>query len=157
MLREASQSDFDFIFPLIIEGAKEGHYDRRIASMPAASNGMAHELMSIIVGKRRVSGEQALALVYEVDSIRVGFIVITALDGNGGFELWMAGIDPMQRRNGHGMAMLRHTVDRYKGSNVVLVARCAQESEIMFHMLQKIGFNHTGTGEKGYRGLGLLV
>lgn len=81
MLREANQSDFDFIFSLIIEGSKEGHYDRRIASMPAASNGMAHELMSIIVGGCRVSGEKALAFVYEVNSARVGFIIITALDG----------------------------------------------------------------------------
>lgn len=70
--------------------------------------------------------------------------------------LWMAGVDPSQRRNGHGMEILKQVVDRYKGSNVVFVARCAPESEIMFQMLQKIGFNHTGTGEKGFRGLGLL-
>ncbi|CCO22276.1 protein of unknown function [Maridesulfovibrio hydrothermalis AM13 = DSM 14728] len=55
--------------------------------------------------------------------------------------------------------MLNLIVDQYRNGkqNYVLVARCAPKSEVMFKMLQKIGFNHTGTGAEGFRGLGMLV
>ncbi|KAB1443581.1 GNAT family N-acetyltransferase [Pseudodesulfovibrio senegalensis] len=157
MLREATRRDFDFIFSQIIEGAEHGHYDRKIANDSKAANDMNRELMSIIDKQQRIGGMSAKALVYEIEKCPVGFVVVSSVAAKNGIELLMAGIEARHRRKGHATAMIRQVVDEYRGHNVVLLARCAPESEFMFNILKKIGFGHKNTGTNGFRGLGYLV
>lgn len=153
MHRYANIDDLDFIYGLIIDSAKDGHFDRRLYTMPEAARGWRVELASIISERKRINGLFASAIVYDVDEVPVGFVLMSAGEGNKGNELWMAAIHPEHRGRGHGTRMIRGVLDQFKGRNLILLARCAPASETMYRILLKSGFQHAATGEEGYRGL----
>lgn len=78
---------------------------------------------------------------------------MSAGENNEGNELWIVAIDKKFRNQGHGKQMILGIINQFKGKNLMLFARCAPESEIMYQLLLQHGFNHFTTGQEGYRGL----
>lgn len=153
MHRNARIDDLDFIYELIVEGAKDGYFDKRLYTMSAAASGLRVELTSILARKQRANGLVAYAIIYEFENRPVGFILMAAGEGNKGNELWMVAIHRKYRDRGHGTRMIQGLLDQFRGKNLVLSARRAPASESMYHILLKHGFKHVTTGEEGYRGL----
>lgn len=153
MHRPATIQDVSFIYDLILDGSKNGYFNRAFCQVTGASNGLFVELTSIIAEKIRPNGLQAEALIYEHKGRSVGFIIMSAGENNKGNELWMAAIHPDHRGKGHGKAMITWVLDQFEGKNHLLFARCAPESEIMYQLLLSHGFSHMVTGDEGYRGL----
>jgi RimJ/RimL family protein N-acetyltransferase len=154
MLREAVLSDIPFVRDLVAIEAATGVFERKLA-LPAARNGFELELRSIVTYRRRLNGLSAQLCIWQParTSEPIGFVALSAGEGNKGNELWLAGISPPHRRKGHCSAMLNELLNQFKGRNLMLIARCSAESEIMFQHLLKNGFRHVATGDTGYRGL----
>jgi len=151
MHRHATIADLKFIYDLIIDGSKNGHYDRRFSEMPEAANGLQVNLTSILTQKIRHDGQIAYGIIYEYQNKPVGFVIMAAVKNNKGNEIWMASIHPDFRKQGFGKKMITGIFDQFKGKNLILMARCAQESKVMYQMLLKNGFKHYDTGKEGYR------
>jgi len=152
MMRNASPEDFQFIFSLILEEAKNGHFARKLLS-PAATRGFNIEIRSVLTHGVRVNGVRAYALVWERDAKPIGFVIMSAGSDNMGNELWLAAILPTHRGCGEGKKMIFEILRQFKGKNLMLGARCAPESEAMFHILTSNGFRLIHIGEEGSRGL----
>ncbi|MDO9453949.1 MAG: GNAT family N-acetyltransferase [Stagnimonas sp.] len=152
MMRNASPKDFQFIFNLVLAEAKNGHFVRELL-IPAATRGFEIELKSVLVNRVRHNGIQAYALVWERNSKPIGFVIMSAGPDNKGNELWMSALSSEQRGSGEGKKMVSEILRQFKGKNLALFARCAPESEAMFHILTTNGFSHVDTGEQDSRGL----
>lgn len=153
MHRNATINDLNFIFELIMDGAKSGYFNREFQDLPAAANGLHLELASILTDKTRANGLTAYGIIYENKGKRAGFVLMSAGEEDKGNELWMASIKPNLRGKGFGKKMIQGVLEQFKGRNLMLFARCAQESKAMFNLLSKNGFKHVATGEEGYRGM----
>ena len=152
MLRNASPKDLQFIFNLVLAEAKNGHFARELL-IPAATRGFEIELKSVLSDRVRQNGIQAYALIWERNSTPIGFVIMSAGPDNKGNEFWMAAISPEYRGSGEGKKMVSGILRQFEGKNLALFARCAPESEAMFHTLTTNGFSHITTGEQGSRGL----
>lgn len=153
MLRAANIGDLDFIFNLIIDGAKEGHFNQELYTSDEAKRGFRIELMSILEKQVRLGGLRAYGSVYEIKGKRVGFLLISSGPGNKGNELWMASVDPEYRGKGHGKTMMLYVINQFSGKNLILFARCAPKSEVMYQLLTNNGFKLFETGPEGTRGI----
>lgn len=153
MLRYAKPSDFDFIYSLTMHDAQDGHFNREYCQNPDATKGLILEITSILGKRIRPNGLEAYGLIYEHDSKSAGFVIMSAGPENKGNELLMASIRPDIRGKKHGKRMLTNILNQFKGKKVMLLARCAPESEIMYQFLLKNGFKHIETGKTGVRGL----
>jgi len=153
MHRNANINDLSFIYEQIMEGSKHGYFNRKFQELPAAANGLKLELTSILKNKIRPNGLSSYGIIYEFNDKPVGFIIMSAGEENKGTELWMAAIHSDYQNRGHGKKMIAGVLEQFKGRNLILMARCAPESEAMFQLLLKSGFRHLATGEEGYRGL----
>lgn len=152
MMRYATLADYDFIFSHVLKEAQNGHFSRDLLK-PAATRGLELELKSVLSRQTRVNGFVAYALIWEKMGQRIGFMAMSALDGDRDNELWLAAISPQHRGCGEGRKMINTVLSQFKGRNSLLTARCAPESEAMFHILTSSGFHHDATMEKGTRGL----
>ncbi|WP_440216647.1 GNAT family N-acetyltransferase [Chromobacterium piscinae] len=152
MMRNASSEDFQFIFNLVLAEAENEHFSRELL-VPAAARGFEIELKSVLANRVRHNGIQAYALIWEKNSKPIGFVIMSAGSDNKGNELWMSALSPEHRGNGEGKKMVSEILRQFKGKNLALFARCAPESEAMFHILKTNGFTHVATGEQGSRGL----
>jgi len=152
MMRNASPSDFQFIYSLVLTEAQNGHFDRKLL-IPAATRGWELELKSVLTSGVRLNGLRSYALIWERDRKPVGFVIISAGSDNKGNELWMSAVSPNHRGRGDGKKMILEILRQFQGKNLILMARCSPESEAMFHILTTNGFNHVTTGEQGIRGL----
>lgn len=152
MMRNASRTDFQFIFNLALAEAKNGHFFLELLN-PAASFGFALELDSILAKRVRPNGIQAYALIWQRDSKPIGFIIMSAGSDMKGNELWMSALSPEYRGNGEGTKMVNEILVQFRGKNRVLWARCAPESKAMFQILTTNGFSHELTDKNGTRGL----
>lgn len=152
MMRHATTTDFDFINLLVLSEAQKGHFDRKLL-IPAAMRGWVLELQSVLVNRVRLNGLQAYALICEQEKKPVGFVIMSAGPDNMGNELWMAAVSPEHRGIGEGKKMILEILDQFKGKNLMLMVRCAPESQAMFHILTTNGFKSVATGEQGSRGL----
>lgn len=152
MMRNASPEDFNFIFNLVLREAKNGHFARELL-IPVATRGFAVELESILANRLRHDGIPAYALIWERNSKPIGFVIMSAGTDNKGNEFWMSALSPEHRGSGEGKNMVSEILRHFKGKNLALIARCALESEAMFHILTANGFNHVTTGDQGSRGL----
>jgi ribosomal protein S18 acetylase RimI-like enzyme len=152
MMRHATTTDFDFINLLVLSEAHKGHFDRKLL-IPAAMRGWELELRSVLVNRVRLNGLQSYALIWEQKKKAVGFVIMSAGPDNRGNELWMAAVSPEHRGIGEGKKMILEILKQFKGHNRILMARCAPESQAMFHILTTNGFMSVTTGEQGSRGL----
>lgn len=152
MMRYATVNDHDFIFSLIIKEAANGHFSRKLLD-PVATLGMKKELLSVLLHHRRINQCYAYALIWERKGYPVGFVVMSALEGEQGNELWLAAIAPSYRGLGEGKEMIGAILPQFKQQGAGLVARCAPESEAMFHILTSNGFVVDAILEHGTRQL----
>ena len=152
MMRYANNDDFDFIFSLILKEAANGHFDRNL-SIPAATYGLELELRSILENNTRANGCYAYALIWERDGKPIGFVVMSALNGDIGNELWLAAVSSAHRSKGEGTKMINTILRQFAQQGAGLVARCAPESEAMFHILTSNGFVLDVVLKKGTRQL----
>lgn len=152
MMRNAFPEDFQFIFNLVLTEAKNGHFARELL-IPAATRGFEIELKSVLASRVRHNGIQAYALIWERNSKPIGFVIMSAGSDNKGNELWMSALSPEHRGSGEGKKIVSEILRQFKGKNLALIARCAPESEAMFHILTTNGFSHVNTGKQGSRGL----
>lgn len=153
MHHNASIANLDLIYELIMDGAKHGYFNREFQKLPAAANGLRLELTSILENRLRPNGLPAYGIVYEHEDRVIGFVLMSAGEGNIGNELWMAAIHPDFREKGHGRKMVQGVLEQFKGRKLMLFARCAPESKRMYQLLLKNGFRHVATGDEGYRGM----
>ena len=116
-------------------------------------HGWELELRSVLVNRVRLNGLQSYALIWEQKKKAVGFVIMSAGPDNRGNELWMAAVSPEHRGIGEGKKMILEILKQFKGRNRILMARCAPESQAMFHILTTNGFMSVATGEQGSRGL----
>lgn len=151
-MRYATGDDYDFILGLVLREAANGHFTRDLLS-PAATRGLELELKSILSSKTRQNGYVAYALIWEKINQRIGFVVMSALDGDKDNEMWLAAVAPQYRGKGEGKKMVNTVLDQFRGRQALLTARCAPESEAMFHILTSNGFELDATMPKGTRGL----
>lgn len=152
MMRYATVHDYDFIFSLIMKEAENGHFSRKLLN-PAATLGMEKELMSVLLQHRRINRCYAYALIWERKGYPVGFIVMSALEGDQGNELWLAAVSPSHRGLGEGKEMIQAILPQFKQQGAGIIARCAPESEAMFYILTKSGFVVDAILEHGTRQL----
>lgn len=153
MHRNANIGDLDFIYELVMGGAKHGFFNRQFQELPAAANGLRLELALILESQVRPNGLRAYGIIYEHKGLPIGFVLMSDDEQNKGRELWMAAIHPGFQKKGHGKKMIQGVLDQFKDRNLMLFARCAPESERMYQLLTKNGFKHVATGEEGYRGM----
>jgi len=140
-IRPAVTSDLDFIFDLIYQGAIDRHFNPLIAQSPNAKQGFYRNLQAILTERQRLDNNaKAYASIYEVDGASIGFLIISAMEGQSGNELWMCSVTPTHRKQGYGSKLLDFVLPQFKSNNRALYARCEPESEIMFQMLLKRGF-----------------
>lgn len=152
MMRYATLKDSDFICALILKEAANGHFDRNLL-LPAASRGLELELKSVLSDHRRVNGCDAYALIWEQNGQPIGFVVMSALDGDEGNELWLAAVSQGHRGKGEGKKMINTVLHQFEEQGAGLMSRCAPESEAMFHILTSNGFMLDVTLQKGTRQL----
>jgi GNAT superfamily N-acetyltransferase len=138
---------------LIRDGAASGAFDRELASDSA-------EAASFFASLRK-----ALATGYFVEEDRDGMLRTVAVPGyvylpddpvaprqvigfglfkarQGGYELWLAGVDQACRGHGHGRAMIAALLDTAPGraAHVVRVSRFGRHSPAMAHLLGSFGY-----------------
>lgn len=152
MMRYATGEDYDFIFSLILKEAANGHFDRKLLA-PAATRGLEFELRSVLSSHRRANGCYAYALIWERNGQPIGFVVMSALDADQGNELWLAAVSPCHRGKGEGTEMISTILRQFEQQGAGLLARCAPESEAMFHILTSNGFVLDVVSKQGTRQL----
>ena len=157
MHRNATVEDYNFIYELIMDGSKVGNFTKEYYEVPEAANGLKVELMSILTTKTRHKNRIAYAIIYEYKNKPIGFVIISSIDGRDGNELYMASISPEYRGKGFGKKMIKGITEQFEGKNLAFLARCNLNSEGMYQILLKSGFEHMDTGEEGYRVLSFTL
>lgn len=152
MIRDATVEDFDFIFSLILKEAANGTFSRTLL-IPESTRGLEVELKSVLSHRRRPNGCYAHALIWGRMRVQIGFLVLSALDGDNGNELWLAAVAPRYRGRGEGTRMINAILHQFKRQGVGLMARCAPEAEAMYHILTSSGFVLDATLGTGTRQL----
>lgn len=152
MMRYATLKDYDFICSLVLKEAAKGHFDRNLL-LPGAARGLELELKSVLADHRRANGCYAYALIWELNGSPIGFVVMSALDGDQGNELWLAAVSSAHRGKGEGKEMVQTVLRQFREQGAGLMARCAPESEAMFHILTSNGFVLDTVLKKGTRQL----
>ena len=153
MHRDANIGDLDFIYELIMDGAKQGFFNRKFQQLPAIAYGLRIEISLILKNGIRPNGLKANGIIYEYQGQPIGFVLMSAGENNEGNELWMVAIHKDFQEKGYGKKMVQGVLDKFKGLNLMLFARCSPESEKMYQLLLKNEFAHIGTSEEGYRGM----
>lgn len=152
MLRNAEIKDLNFIHSLIIDGSKKGHFNTEFYLDPSANNGLKKSLESILTRRHRLdNGAVAYALVSEANSKPTSFMIISAIEGGKGNEIWMMGTDTEHQKKGIATYLLDSVLKQFKSGNRVVFARCESVSEVMYQLLIKKGFQHQKTSESGTR------
>lgn len=147
--RFANLSDQGFICSSILNGSRKGHFhvdtgDRQKVHEFKAQVGQVLELMH--------SGKKCLRTIYifEADKQRAGLAVVDNRDDfNYIKEIHVFSVVAEFRHRGLGSIMLDHLLSNMQ-SNVVYV-RCTLQSDTMYRMLVKRGFEHIRNTGGGYR------
>jgi GNAT superfamily N-acetyltransferase len=151
-LRNAGISDLSFMHKLILSGSQKGHFNPEFNLNQAANDGLKKNLESILKNQKRLDVDvKAYALIAEKDGKPTSFMIISALDGSKGNEIWMMGTAPQYQGKGIASYFLDHVLKQFKMGNRAVFARCEPVSEVMFKLLTKKDFKHLETGESGTR------
>jgi len=143
---------------LIREAAAEGSFDRGLAAdSPAAVEFFARLKRALVSGyfveenakTGRVESVAVPGYVYWPDgrhsgSPPVGFGLFRALEG--GYELWLAGLEMGRRGEGQGRALLDALFGTPPGKKtwVVRIPRGSRYTALVQHVLKSYGFDHAG-------------
>jgi hypothetical protein len=158
MLTPAHVGHLALIRSLIREAAAEGSFDRGLAAdTPTAVEFFARLKRALVSGyfveedpkTGRIESVAVPGYVYWSEEQHtgmppVGFGLFRALDG--GYELWLAGLDLGLRGGGHGRGLLDALFATPPGKKtwVVRIPRGSRYSAAVQHLLQSYGFDHAG-------------
>jgi hypothetical protein len=143
---------------LIREAAAEGSFDRGLAAdTPAAVEFFARLKRALVCGyfveedpkTGRVESVAVPGYVFWPEDRNssmapVGFGLFRALEG--GYELWLAGLEFGRRGGGHGRALLDALFATPPGKKtwVVRIPRGSRYGAMVQHLLKSYGFDHAG-------------
>jgi hypothetical protein len=143
---------------LIREAAAEGSFERGLAAdTPAAVEFFAHLKRALVSGyfveedskTGRIESVAVPGYVFWPDDQHsgmppVGFGLFRALEG--GYELWLAGLEFGRRGGGQGRALLDALFATPPGKKtwVVRIPRGSRYGATVQHLLQSYGFDHAG-------------
>ena len=158
MLQPAHVGHLALLRTLIRQGAADGSFDRELASdTPAAEEFFAKLKRALVTGyfveESRAGKLETVAVpgyVFWPDnrsnaSPPVGFGIFRALE-NGGYELWLAGLDHALRGGGQGKAMLSalFATPHGKTTHVVRVQRDSKYVQRLQQILDEAGYEMAG-------------
>jgi hypothetical protein len=143
---------------LIRQGAAEGSFDRTLAAdTPGAVEFFARLKRALVSGyfveedpsTGRVQSVPVPGYVFWPDgrnsgSPPVGFGLFRALEG--GYELWLAGLEFERRGGGHGRALIEALLATPPGKKtwVVRIPRGSRYAPVVQHLLGPFAFDHAG-------------
>jgi len=163
-LKAAAPEDIDFVMEQIVEGAKEGHYEKSILDPEYQANyramflGLMKGQGTATVGERGIERKSGSLWIYgNNDEGNIGFFFVSEKyegSGENEMELLMAGIKKGLQKTGHGSNMIGSFLALCSGS-ATLYARCYPASEAMYKVLVKAGFVKINTKPGGTRELEL--
>jgi hypothetical protein len=158
MLQPAHVGHLALLRALIREGAVEGSFDRDLAAEGEESSHFFDKLKRALVTgyfveqdprSGRLETVAVPGYVFWPDDRNsgtppVGFGLFRALEG--GYELWLAGLEFAQRGGGHGRALLASLMATPPGQKtyVVRVQRGSRYLHAVTHLLDSLGFDAVG-------------
>ena len=157
MLQPAHVGHLAMLRTLIRQGAQDGGFDRELgATSPQAEEFFAKLKRALVTGyfveegrSGRIDTVAVPGYVYWPDdrnsgSQPVGFGLFRAIEG--GYELWLAGLDLSVRGGGHGRALLAALFATQQGQKtwVVRIQRGSRYVLALQHLLAEFGFSPVG-------------
>jgi hypothetical protein len=158
MLAPAHVGHLAMLRTLIRESAAEGSFDRGLAAdSPTAVEFFARLKRALVSGyfveedpkTGRIESVAVPGYVFWPEDQNsgtppAGFGLFRSLDG--GYELWLAGLDFGRRGGGHGRALLDALFSTPPGKKtwVVRIPRASRYSATVQHLLQSYDFDHAG-------------
>ena len=158
MLQPAHVGHLALLRALIREGAAEGSFDRELAADTEESSDFFDKLKRALVTgyfveqdprSGRIETVAVPGYVFWPDDRHgglppVGFGLFRALEG--GYELWLAGLEFAQRGGGHGRALLASLMSTPPGQRtyVVRIQRTSRYVHAVTHLLDTLGFDAIG-------------
>ena len=158
MLAPAHVGHLTLLRSLIREAAAEGSFDRGLAAdTPTAGDFFARLKRALVSGyfveedpkTGRVESVAMPGYVFWPDDRTssmppIGFGLFRALEG--GYELWLAGLEFGKRGGGHGRALLGSLMSTPPGQKtyVVRVQRTSRYVQTVTHLLDTLGFDTVG-------------
>jgi hypothetical protein len=143
---------------LIRQGAAEGSFDRALAADTPGAIEFFARLKRALVSGYFVEEDSATGKVLSVPvpgyvfwpegrnsgSPPVGFGLFRAIDG--GYELWLAGLEFERRGGGHGRALLEALLGTPPGKKtwVLRIPRGSRYTAVVQHLLAPFDFDHAG-------------
>src|SRR5436305_12488182 len=158
MLQPAHVGHLALLRSLIREGAAEGSFDRELAAESDESADFFEKLKRALVTgyfveqdprSGRVETIAVPGYVFWPDDRHsglppIGFGLFRALEG--GYELWLAGLEFTKRGGGHGRALLASLMSTPSGQKtyVVRMQRTSRYVQDVTHLLDTLGFVAVG-------------
>ena len=158
MLQPAHVGHLALLRSLIREGAAEGSFDRELAADTEESTEFFDKLKRALVTgyfveqdvrSGRIETVAVPGYVFWPDDRHggmppVGFGLFRALEG--GYELWLAGLEFAQRGGGHGRALLASLMATPPGQKtyIVRIQRTSRYVHAVTHLLDSLGFDTVG-------------
>jgi len=149
--RPATLDDLPYMAGQILDGARKGHFEKRILASPQTEL-LHQELEAIICHHRRLNNPiPASALIFSDGRDPVGHAIMTGIQGTPGIEIYALALDEHQRGAGLGSAMLDMLIARFLPQAGAMYARCFPRSVVMYEMLIGRGFEYMLTLRSGLR------
>ena len=157
MLQPAHVGHLAMLRSLIRQGAQDGSFDRELgATSPEAEAFFGKLKRALVTGyfveetrKGRIETVAVPGYVFwpedrQPGSQPVGFGLFRAIEG--GYELWLAGLDLGLRGGGHGRELLAALFATPQGQKtwILRVQRGSRYAAAMQHLLHDFGFNWIG-------------
>jgi len=157
MLEPANVRHLAMLRSLIRQGAQDGSFDRQLAEASPEAEAFFAKLKSALVTgyfveERRSGKIDTVAVPGYVfwpegrngGSQPAGFGLFRAVDG--GYELWLAGLDLGLRGGGHGRELLAALFATPQGQKtwIVRMQRESRYAPALAHMLAEFGFSLVG-------------
>ncbi len=151
-INKAELKHAEGIVDLIVEGAHEGSFDPLNVEEETLPH-LKKDIESIISHGRRTDEDlEAYALVFTEEEQLAGFAVISDMPPQlPGRELYGYYIAKAFRGKGHGRQLLQEILERVKLECRDFFVRCRPDAEVMYKLLQDIGFVDVGHTEVGAR------
>jgi len=150
---KAKSEDIAFMAEQILAGAREGHFDPRLADAGGQIL-IQNDVRSVVERNRRFDDADltAQAFIFREGGDVVGFAVVSDTPPQlAGKELYAYYIVPEHRRKGHGKDLLERLKGRVFSKGDGLFVRCLPNSQSMYELLEGAGFVCVGHNELGAR------
>lgn len=146
-LTKSTNRDFGFVFSLLMNGARNGHFEPKINAKKELYRSYISEAIARETDQR---GYPAHVLVAHENKDRIGAAIITTAVGtpDEGVELTMIAVRNEHRQKGFGSSILDGLLDHYLPRASVYV-RCLPASEKLHQMLLRRDFAEIAHTENG--------